>query len=301
MKTHRKAFTVVELITAVTIIAILMGILIPSVTKIRAMAKETKQRAQITTIELAIQAFKNDCGDYPESDYYTLGNRDYSGAQMLSEALQGWDLMGFHPDSYWRSDGTNGSGTRIYPNPPMDTSIQVNIDNLKERKGPYLSEGTDYVFKVDDLFAGGNPALGTAIASDTYVLCDMFPFVKVSLPSGKTVKAGAPILYYKAKTQNKSISLLVGNVDDRTYSYRDNYALLAAKEWQDENGGNVITKKQNAYHPLNDAAGQRVKFHDFIKDERTGTDWPYRPDSYILISAGADGEYGTADDITNFN
>ena len=28
--------------------------------------------------------------------------------------------------------------------------------------------------------------------------------------------------------------------------------------------------------------------------------WPYMPDSYILISAGADGEYGTGDDITNF-
>jgi hypothetical protein len=28
--------------------------------------------------------------------------------------------------------------------------------------------------------------------------------------------------------------------------------------------------------------------------------WPYRPDSYILISAGPDGYYGTADDIHNY-
>ena len=28
--------------------------------------------------------------------------------------------------------------------------------------------------------------------------------------------------------------------------------------------------------------------------------WPHRSDSYILISAGVDGEYGTGDDITNF-
>jgi hypothetical protein len=28
--------------------------------------------------------------------------------------------------------------------------------------------------------------------------------------------------------------------------------------------------------------------------------WPCRPDSYILISAGVDGVYGTDDDITNF-
>jgi hypothetical protein len=28
--------------------------------------------------------------------------------------------------------------------------------------------------------------------------------------------------------------------------------------------------------------------------------WPYRSDSYLLISAGADGLYGTDDDIRNF-
>jgi hypothetical protein len=28
---------------------------------------------------------------------------------------------------------------------------------------------------------------------------------------------------------------------------------------------------------------------------------PHRPNSYLLISPGYDGEYGTADDITNFN
>jgi hypothetical protein len=29
-------------------------------------------------------------------------------------------------------------------------------------------------------------------------------------------------------------------------------------------------------------------------------EWPVNADSYVLISAGADGLYGTADDITNF-
>jgi len=27
---------------------------------------------------------------------------------------------------------------------------------------------------------------------------------------------------------------------------------------------------------------------------------PYKPDTFILMSAGFDGEYGTNDDITNF-
>ena len=41
-------------------------------------------------------------------------------------------------------------------------------------------------------------------------------------------------------------------------------------------------------------------FYEYIRDPKImATPWPYRPDSYILISAGADGEYGTGDDITN--
>jgi hypothetical protein len=42
-------------------------------------------------------------------------------------------------------------------------------------------------------------------------------------------------------------------------------------------------------------------FYEYIRDPKVqGTPWPYRPDSYILISAGADGLYGTSDDICNF-
>jgi hypothetical protein len=37
-----------------------------------------------------------------------------------------------------------------------------------------------------------------------------------------------------------------------------------------------------------------------LADPKISIPWPYRPDSYILISAGVDGVYGTDDDITNF-
>jgi hypothetical protein len=46
------------------------------------------------------------------------------------------------------------------------------------------------------------------------------------------------------------------------------------------------------------------KFYEITKDARISTTVksgrPYRPDSYILISAGYDGIYGTDDDIFNF-
>jgi hypothetical protein len=44
------------------------------------------------------------------------------------------------------------------------------------------------------------------------------------------------------------------------------------------------------------------RFYWNIRNEKVSTiSRPYRADSYILISAGWDGEYGTADDICNFD
>ena len=55
--------------------------------------------------------------------------------------------------------------------------------------------------------------------------------------------------------------------------------------------------KDGKQHPIWDS----VFFYNYITDPKvTAVDWPYRPDSYILISAGVDGLYGTNDDICNF-
>ena len=42
-------------------------------------------------------------------------------------------------------------------------------------------------------------------------------------------------------------------------------------------------------------------FEGYIWDKNVQAKlWPQRPDSYLLVSPGADGLYGTADDVTNF-
>ena len=95
MKRNKSGFTVVELLTVITILALLVGILLPAVTAVKTAAKETKQRAQLTTIGMGLTAFKNDFGDYPPSDV----NDNYCGAQTLAEALVGRDLLGFNRNS----------------------------------------------------------------------------------------------------------------------------------------------------------------------------------------------------------
>jgi type II secretory pathway pseudopilin PulG len=99
----------IEILVVVGIIAILVGILVPAASMVQKTAREVKQKAQFTAIDLGLAAFRSDYGDYPPSSWYyplagTGAPQDYCGAQKLAEALLGWDLLGFHPNSAWRAD-----------------------------------------------------------------------------------------------------------------------------------------------------------------------------------------------------
>jgi prepilin-type N-terminal cleavage/methylation domain-containing protein len=270
MKPRRDGFTAVELLTVIAIIAILVGIFIPTVSFVRNTAKEAKQSVQLTAIDMALMAFKGDYGDYPPSDNEA---GDYCGAQKLAEALVGWDLLGFHPDSDWRADG----GVYEPPNP--------SDNNLDERVGPYLELATANAFQLGSLFYNTG-----SLDPNGFVLCDSFGAKPVTV-GNKIVKAGTPILYYKADTSSKQ--MLGRDPKDWRYSPIDNQALLDLKKMI--NG---------TIHPLGVSGNFYMVFSDYVMDpkiyEITGRRWPYRPDSYILISAGVDGLYGTPDDICNF-
>ncbi len=272
VKYKKTAFTLVELLAVMGVIVILVALLIPAVTMVKNMAKETQQRAQLTTIEMGLTAFRNDFCDYPPSSWDPPG--EYCGAQKLCEALVGWDLLGFHPESEWMPDGGDKSGSKqVYDS--------TDTDNLKKRRGPYLETATANVFKLGDLFNDTTP-----LAQDTFVICDVFGKKSITIGT-KTVKAGAPILYYKANTSSKTIK--DGDTSKNIYNVRDNWAVI-----------DVTKRDDGKDHPLR-TSGTHSFFYEYIKDPKVTTvDWPYRPDSYILISAGVDGLYGTSDDVRNF-
>ncbi len=136
---------------------------------------------------------------------------------------------------------------------------------------------------MGDLFGAGNTG---DLAEGPYVICDAFGVKSITV-GGKTVKAGTPILYYRANTSSKSLTETSALTGTGIYDYRDNTLLVGLGKL-----GDVMTT-----HPL---WGSVEDFYEYIKDPKVeAIPWPYRPDSYILISAGADGLYGNAD-ITNF-
>lgn len=303
MKAKRSGLTIVEILVVVAIISLLVGMLLPAVNKVKSMAKEAKQKVQFTAIELGLATFKNDYGDYPPSDQYTrledTGEiENTSGAQKLAEALLGWDLLGFHPDSGWRVDGMNrwdySDGTTTHAAGSFSLYNRTNDREMEKRKDRYIDIDTANVTRLgntashDGLFdLSGSGAW--ADGADTFVLCDVFGKGKEITLDGTRRKSGLPILYYRADTS--------GKISRDIYHVRDNGMLVYIKEMDDRSRKG--TPPSDRWNPLDDSG----VFRSLIKDGRASTtdfEVPHKPDSYILISAGADGLYGTSDDIRNF-
>ena len=289
---RRAAFTIVELLTVMSIIVILIGLLVPALNQVKKYAYEVKQRAQLKSIDTALELFNSELDGYPDSSAFGPDGVEYSGAMKLCEAVMGQDLLGYHPDSTFRSDGSDGNKI-LYPT-ATSLSAPAYRANLSIRKGPYLPLDNANAYSLEDLYISTAPFLPTH-----FVLCDVYKRV-THRKIGK--KVGMPILYYRANTAN--IRHNTDNPDDpqNIYNYRDNQSLLAlGKPWDMGNSGNPGAN--STPHRLaveNGTPG--LRFYWNTKNEKVLTaSRPYRSDTFILISAGWDGEYGTPDDVCNFD
>ena len=283
------AFTIVELLTVMSIIVILIGLLVPALNQVKRFAYKVKQRAQLKSIETALELFNSEFDGYPDSGAKDPDGVDYCGAMKLCEAVMGRDLMGFHPDSIFRSNGMGSLNNNLYP-PQADPSYN---NSLSARKGPYLPLDNANAYQLMDLYKQTGDFAGV-----NFVLCDVFRRV-THLTSGK--KVGMPILYYKANTSKTQHDFLNPDNPQNIYNYQDNQRLvLLGKPFDPGPDGNphrlaVETGQQPGYRFYMNTT------NDKVLASSTAAVRPYRADTFILISAGNDGEYGTPDDITNFD
>jgi hypothetical protein len=121
------------------------------------------------------------------------------------------------------------------------------------------------------------------------LLCDVFGAVRSQI-TGK--KIGMPVLYYRADTSKMSNDANNPGNPDNIYNYMDNQDLLGMGL------PSSPTTMPPLYQGTSGIAGQ--VFYQNIQDNTSLIPRPYNKDSYILISAGWDGIYGTKDDVYNF-
>lgn len=276
----RAAFTIIELMTVMSIIILLIGLLVPALNMVKRYAKRVMQKNQFHTIEVAMDIYNAEWEEYPPSQAKDEEGLDYCGAMKLAEAMVGQDKAGYHPASKFRRDGTldGTNATVLYgKDAPPDRSA----------RRLYLQPENANANPLEELFPAG-VSLGGFLPK-RLVLCDVYGRVT---HTGTGNLVGMPILYYRAdttKTQHDPEHL---NNPQNIYNFLDNFAFAQLQPPWDPQG--------QEQHPL--AATPRLFYDKTVNPNITMLDGdrPYRADSYILLSAGFDGLYGTDDDVFNF-
>lgn len=160
---NRRAFTLIELMIAIVIILILLGLLIPAIGGVRLTAQKAAVRTEITNMEAAITAFNADFGMDPPSSivlwetqagwnsdlrsknlirkmwpqFSFSKQRDFNGDSIYSDssnkALNAGECLVFFLGGVWDSSGKVPNGFSKNPSDPFIVSSAGG-----GRMGPYF-------------------------------------------------------------------------------------------------------------------------------------------------------------------
>ncbi len=322
-RNRKHAFTLIELLAVIAIISLLIGLLIPAVSQVRKAGKKVSTQNTQGALGKGCELFYGEFGMYPTSSGMNPfeGDSDVqlSGAQWLVLQLAGADLQGYVKKDKYRNYDADGSGVidsadwLLYYDPTVthdfkrNLFIEVDGDYLQSPEKLAEDSGLELPGALDPDDAGGSTVWNNG----------RVPFAVDAF--------NTPILYYRANDQAKSPftewSSWPGSVSGvGVYDYVDNAPITGNADTGDLgfNFGVGTVGDENYYHWFYDlgwdsgAAGARPDDKTFaaaLYDKElyeqslqgsVGKVWPHRPDTFVFISAGPDGVFGTTDDIKNF-
>lgn len=301
----KKGFTIIELLVVISIIVLLVGILAPGVRKAKQTAQRLGQRCQLRNLEVGLEQWYNDHGqEYPDSRQKWGGTHITTGAHQLTEALIGRDAHGFDEQSSWNAEVDEEN----------DDIYAVGAINYYDREELYVELDANAYAQIAQIYDYGS-VIGTVTLSPypgdydenaaitgkkiASVFTDVWKRKKVITPEEESIRVGMPILYYKAKNTDLFDSL---NPINSVFNYQDNWAIMMLGDNVDFGGDNHPFYAEgsglfpSAQQPAMD------KFYDWlINPVVRNSSTPYNKDTYLLLSAGPDGLYGTNDDVHNIS
>ena len=278
-------FTLVELLVVVSIIAILLAVIVPSISSVRILAQSASSQSMVRTLDQNCQLFYNDHKYYPgasadpnEQMRLDPNNPLYlEASQILTR-----DLFGF-------------TALRV-PEAACDPNqwtAQMNAKRYAELEPSDL----DLEGKKNDLYyniRNDSPTIASGGTRRPYLILDRF---------GES----RPILYFPARQPPRDINesylygarpanaeLLIANSEEAVDIKLDpEYVAPDENEW--------ARFRRFAGNPT--SAGLPAKLevpHAVWVDPNNIDKKAYRNDTFLLIGAGIDGKYLTEDDTTNF-
>jgi prepilin-type N-terminal cleavage/methylation domain-containing protein len=274
---RQQGFTLVEMLVVIGIIALLISILIPAMAAVRVAAKVASTKSLISTLCSAIERYREDLRYYPGPlDDYTIltgnpappGNIGVGGRVTMPENL----FLGI------------AGGLNYTPPVSFDPS---NIGKGANLMTPYIqvSAGSTDVSRFDRPFtdSGNISALDTNIPEFVDRFDEPLPILYLRARVGVTapqyascvISNGTPLQQYDIRQITAYTTRRIGN---RTHLLQD---LGTDVAFDPKNTTNTANAWSYFRHPV-------------------VTLDPRQKNTYILISAGKDRIYGTADDLCNF-
>jgi prepilin-type N-terminal cleavage/methylation domain-containing protein len=293
--TSRKAFSLVELIVAIAIIAVLIGILIPTIAGVRKAAKAADTRNQISRISAAIERYNGDFHAYPGpfsnaqvqpgtvplaigSTIGTTPSVPLTGAGPVTSTE---NMVVALVGGVGVTETTPGTIATFVYEPARLGKGPMNLNPLNPKQYPsYLEPGEDELKNVSGqqyVTAGGATVTfgGSAIPE----LIDRF----------QNEDAPRPILYIRAKVGAPGVVDTAGSINFNQYNPRHLavYGVTSYPEGADPSDTTGISGSYNFFRSASSPAAPN--------------DVPNQKDGFILLSAGKDGVYGTSDDILSYS
>ncbi len=145
----RGAFTLIELLIVVLIIAILASIAVPNLLQAQIRARVSRAEADLRTIATALETYRVDANHYPPTPLWSLPSRDFRLKRLTTPVAYMTSL----PQEVFSPDGEQE--TYPYWSPGLNDAMKYSpiyfyLDDERERRGRWalFSRGPDLNYEM---------------------------------------------------------------------------------------------------------------------------------------------------------